>query len=127
MDTYDRIEKLMLEHGEKASDLAKATGMSTGLLSQWKSRMQKPSAAKLSKVAAHYNVTTDYLLTGKQEEKATPADTSSSDASDEGQLMAAFFEGGENLSEDEMAGLWQDAKDYINWKLAQRRKANNGQ
>lgn len=68
MDTYDRIEKLMLEHGEKASDLAKATGMSTGLLSQWKSRMQKPSAAKLSKVAVHYNVTTDYLLTGKQEE-----------------------------------------------------------
>ena len=127
MDTYDRIEKLMLEHGEKASDLAKATGMSTGLLSQWKSRMQKPSAAKLSKVAAHYNVTTDYLLTGKQEEKAAPADTSNSDASDEGQLMAAFFEGGEDLSEDEMAGLWQDAKDYISWKLAQRRKANNGQ
>jgi len=62
MDAYDRIEKLMLEHGEKASDLAKATGMSTGLLSQWKSRMQKPSAAKLSKVAAHYGVTTDYLL-----------------------------------------------------------------
>ena len=127
MDTYDRIEKLMLEHGEKASDLAKATGMSTGMFSQCKGRMQKPSAAKLSKVAAHYNVTTDYLLTGKQEEKAASADTSTSDASDEGQLMAAFFEGGEDLSEDEMAGLWQDAKDYINWKLAQRRKANNGQ
>ncbi|WP_312281765.1 helix-turn-helix transcriptional regulator [Oscillibacter sp.] len=62
MDAYDRIEKLMLEHGEKASDLAKATGMSTGLLSQWKSRMQKPSATKLAKVAAHYGVTTDYLL-----------------------------------------------------------------
>ena len=74
MDTYDRIEQLMLKRGEKASDLAKATGMSTGLLSQWKSRMQKPSAAKLSKVAAHYGVTTDYLLTGEEKENA-PAPT----------------------------------------------------
>ena len=41
--------------------------------------------------------------------------------------MAAFFEGGKNLSEEEMAVLWQDAKDYIQWKLSQRRKAKDDQ
>lgn len=85
MDTYDRIEKLMIEHGEKASDLAKATGMSTGLLSQWKSRLQKPSTTKLSKVAAHYNVTTDYLLTG-EEKTPTPEGERKTDT-----LSPAFF------------------------------------
>ena len=50
-----------------------------------------------------------------------------SDTQSEGQLMAAFFEGGEDLSEEEMAALWQDAKDYIQWKLSQRRKAKDDQ
>lgn len=70
MDTYDRIVLLLEQKGEKPSDLAKATGISTGLLSQWKSRMQKPSNAKLALVAKHFEVSMDYLLTGEQKEKS---------------------------------------------------------
>lgn len=62
MDTYDRIAALMTKHGERAADLARATGISTGLLSQWKNRMQRPSAEKLALVAAHYGVAVDELL-----------------------------------------------------------------
>ena len=62
MDTYDRIAALMVQHGERAADLARATGISTGLLSQWKSRLQKPSAEQLALVAAHYGVAVDELL-----------------------------------------------------------------
>ncbi len=62
MDTYDRIAALMAQRGERAADLARATGISTGLLSQWKARMQKPSAEKLALVAEHYGVTMDELL-----------------------------------------------------------------
>ncbi|MBQ7858668.1 MAG: helix-turn-helix transcriptional regulator [Faecalibacterium sp.] len=61
MDTYDRIAQLMIQHGERAADLAKATGISTGLLSQWKARMQRPSLEKLTLVAEHYGVTVDAL------------------------------------------------------------------
>lgn len=61
MDTYDRIAALMAQHGERAADLARATGISTGLLSQWKARLQKPSLEKLTLVAAHYGVTVDAL------------------------------------------------------------------
>lgn len=70
MDTYDRIVVLLEQKGERPSDLAKATGISTGLLSQWKSRMQKPSNAKLALVAKHFEVSMDYLLTGEQKEKS---------------------------------------------------------
>lgn len=71
MDTYDRIVLLMNENNERPTDISKATGISTGLLSQWKSRMQKPSNAKLALIAEHYGVTVDYLLTGEQKEKPT--------------------------------------------------------
>lgn len=65
MDIYDRIQELMDANGEKASDLSKATGISTGLLSQWKSRMQKPSYQKLLEISKHYNVPVDYLMSGE--------------------------------------------------------------
>ena len=70
MDTYDRIELLMQKNGMSAYKLSKATGISTGLISQWKSRAQQPSAAKLQKVADYFGVTVDYLINGDGQEKA---------------------------------------------------------
>ena len=37
-------------------------------------------------------------------------------------LKAAFFEGGQDLTQEEMDELWEDAKDYIQYKLDQRRR-----
>lgn len=36
MDTFDRISALLKEHGMTQADLSRATGISTGLISQWK-------------------------------------------------------------------------------------------
>lgn len=71
MDIYQRIELLMSKAKEKPADLSRATGISTGLLTQWKQRKQKPSADKLAIVAEHYKVSLDYFL-GNDQEK-TPA------------------------------------------------------
>ena len=73
MDTYDRIERLLFENGMKQADLAKATGISTGLISQWKNRSQQPSAKKLQIIADYFGVSTDYLLGNEPKEK-TPAE-----------------------------------------------------
>lgn len=73
MDTYDRIERLLFENGMKQADLAKATGISTGLISQWKNRSQQPSAKKLQIIADYFGVSTDYLL-GKEPKEKTPAE-----------------------------------------------------
>ena len=42
-------------------------------------------------------------------------------------VEAAFFEGGEDLTQEEMDELWADAKDYIQYKLEQRRRRKNEQ
>lgn len=60
----------MQKNGMSAYKLSKATGISTGLISQWKSRAQQPSAAKLQKVADYFDVTVDYLINGDDQEKA---------------------------------------------------------
>ena len=39
-------------------------------------------------------------------------------------IRAAFFEGAEDLPPEEMDALWEDAREYIQYKLAQRRKQN---
>ena len=128
MDIVDRLFELIDSQYKEQKDFAVAIGVHPTRISEWRKRKSQSYQKRLPQIATVLGTTAEYLLTGEgPKEKNAPADVPNSDASDEGQLMAAFFEGGEDLSEDEMAGLWQDAKDYINWKLAQRRKANNGQ
>ena len=62
MDTFDRIENLMMENEMSQADLSRATGISTGLISQWKKRSQTPSSKKLAQIADYFGVSVDYLL-----------------------------------------------------------------
>lgn len=71
MDTFDRIEALLKEKGMTQADLSRATGISTGLISQWKKRMQNPSAEKLKLVADVFGVTVDSLMNGENEKIQT--------------------------------------------------------
>jgi transcriptional regulator with XRE-family HTH domain len=71
MDTFDRISELLRKNKMTQADLARKTGISTGLISQWKNRSQNPSAEKLQKVAECFNVSVDYLLGNEQKEKPT--------------------------------------------------------
>lgn len=70
MDTFDKISRLIEQNGITQADLARATGISTGLISQWKKRTQKPSAEKLALVADYFGVSVDYLM-GVEKEKPT--------------------------------------------------------
>lgn len=72
MDTFDRITALLRQNNMTQADLSRATGISTGLISQWKKRMQSPSTEKLKLIADHFNVTVDYLLGNEQKGKAAP-------------------------------------------------------
>ena len=87
-----------------------------------------PTPANVLKLSDYFGISPEDLTgsTGPAQRKS-PASVPNSDTQNEGQLMAAFFEGGQDLSEEEMAALWQDAKDYIQWKLSQRRKAKDDQ
>ena len=123
-----RIFELADKQFAEQQDFAVAIGKKPSVVSQWRMGRTKSYRSCLPKIAEVLGTTTEYLLTGNGPKyKTAPADVSNSDTQSEGQLMAAFFEGGKDLSEEEVAVLWQDAKDYIQWKLSQRRKAKDDQ
>ena len=124
---YDNFVKACNLHNKAPSAVAIDIGISKATVTGWKNGSM-PSDATLRKLADYFGVSPEELTgdTVPAKKKAT-ADVSNSDTQSEGQLMAAFFEGGKDLSEEEMAVLWQDAKDYIQWKLSQRRKAKDDQ
>jgi len=62
----ERIFNLMKDAGITATKLSMATGISTTTFSQWKKGIQKPSTDAIIKLASYFNVSTDYLLTGKE-------------------------------------------------------------
>lgn len=124
---YDNFIKACNARGKTPSAALSEAGIDKSASTRWKNG-KKPTDATLRKLADYFGVTPEELTgsTGPAQRKS-PASVSNSDTQNEGQLMAAFFEGGQDLSEEEMTALWQDAKDYIQWKLSQRRKAKDDQ
>ena len=128
IDTVDRIFQLVDDKYKEQRDFAIELGVTPSIVSEWRRRKSASYQKRLPQITEVLGTTTEYLLTGNGPKyKTVQADVSNSDTQSEGQLMAAFFEGGKDLSEEEMAVLWQDAKDYIQWKLSQRRKAKDDQ
>lgn len=70
MDIYDKIESLLRQNNITAYKLAKDTGFSTGLLSQWKTRKQKPSIDKIKKIAEYFSVPIDFFLSCEEQKTA---------------------------------------------------------
>lgn len=66
-----RFSELLQKTGKSASDVARETGISTGLLSYYKHGTKMPSAANLQKIADYFGVSTDYLL-GRDEKAPAP-------------------------------------------------------
>ncbi len=59
---YEIFEALLAERGVTAYQVAKATGISTGSLSDWKNGRSSPKVEKLQKIAAYFGVSMDELL-----------------------------------------------------------------
>ncbi len=62
---YEIFARLLAEHGVKAADVSRATGLPSSLFSEWKKGKSKPKIDKLQKIAAYFGVSVDYLATGK--------------------------------------------------------------
>lgn len=128
MDIVDRIFELVDEKFKEQKDFASALGVPAPRVSEWRKRKSASYQRCLTQIADVLDTTTEYLLTGEGPKKrgARPA-VSDSDTVSEASLKAAFFEGGEDLTQEEMDELWEDAKDYIQYKLDQRRRRKNDQ
>lgn len=93
-DLYNRIEELCNKNNESITTMCRESGASRASLSDLKvGRKQNLSAETLSKIAAHFGVSVDYLL-GK--EKA-PTDSGERDILDE--VDIGFYKGFKELDE----------------------------
>ena len=67
--SYRIFEKLCQNNKVKPSDISKATGIATATLTNWKQGNYEPKQDKLKKIADYFNVSLEYLMTGKDSEK----------------------------------------------------------
>lgn len=63
---YSIFEKLCDKNNVTPYKVGKATGIATSTLSDWKTGKSNPKPAKLQKIADYFNVSVDYLMTGKE-------------------------------------------------------------
>ena len=63
---YARIKELCRENGTTVQKLEAAVGISNGAISKWDNK--RPSADKLKAVADFFDVSMEFLLTGKEKQ-----------------------------------------------------------
>ncbi|WP_287966713.1 MULTISPECIES: helix-turn-helix domain-containing protein [Oscillospiraceae] len=123
MDIVDRLFELVDKKFNEQQEFAALLGVDPTLPSRWRNRKSTSYQRRLPQIAEALGTTTEYLLTGNGPKKKTaPAKRSESDAISDDDIKAAFFEGAEDLTKEEMDALWADARDYMRYKLEQRRK-----
>lgn len=72
-EMYNRIESLCKEHGINITRMCKEASVTRALLTELKmGRTETLTAKTLSKIAAYFNVSVDYLIGNEQKEK-TPS------------------------------------------------------
>lgn len=68
VSVYSIFEELCNKNGVTPYKVGKETKIATSTLSDWKSGKSTPKQDKLKKIAAYFNVSIDYLMTGKEVE-----------------------------------------------------------
>lgn len=111
---YENFKNLCQKAGKSPSFVVTEIGLNKSAVTSWK-KGANPTNSNLVKISHYFGVSIDELL-GK---KNTVSD---SDTISEDDIKAAFFEGAEDLTKEEMDALWEDARDYMRYKLEQRRK-----
>ena len=64
---YEIFEKLLKKNNVRTSDVSRATKISASTFSDWKNGVSQPKPDKLLLIAEYFNVSVDYLMTGKEQ------------------------------------------------------------
>lgn len=111
-----KLRELRKKCGMTMKELGKEMGVAESTISQYETGKRQPDYETLLRLGEFFGVSVDYIL-GNDSPIQFPVLQAN-----EHELKAAFFEGAEDLPPEEMEMLWQDAKEYINYKIAQRRR-----
>lgn len=69
-----RIELELGKRGIKKYDFYKESGISSSLYSQWNTGKKQPTSKKLGEIANYLDLSLEYLIYGKEEEKVSEED-----------------------------------------------------
>ena len=112
MDTLDRILKLMENNQMTQADLARALEVRSSSVSDWTKRKSTSYTKYLDRIAKHFNVSVDYLITGEENNADKKPKLNAKDEKDIAKDLAAMREkllnkedgpasfDGENVSEE---------------------------
>ena len=65
---YEIFEQLLQKFGVTTADVCKATGIGQSTMSNWKARKNLISGKNAQLIADYFEVSVDYLMTGKEKE-----------------------------------------------------------
>ena len=121
----NKIKELRTAQTPKMSQekLAKLLGVGRTTVTMWENGSNEPDNAMLVKLAEIFGVSTDYLL-GHDE---TPSPSAGGTAPvDQEQIMAAFWGGDQELSDEDRKSMWADVKNFAAF-IAQKKKQEKQQ
>lgn len=114
---YNNYVRLCAKKGKSASGVAREIGLSNAAASGWKNG-KEPSDVTLQKLSSYFGVPVSEL---SEEEGKAPIQQDRRLGEEE--MKAAFFGGySDELTKDELDELWDDAKDYLRYKIEQKKK-----
>ena len=121
---YENIYALCNERKITPVALCGELGFRRSVLSDLKNGRKKSlDTTTLVKIAEYFNVSVDYLLTGEEIKKAP---TDGERKIDDRQMKAAFLGGlADGLSDAEIDEYWDDARDYIGFKIHQKKNKSD--
>ncbi len=116
----EQLKRMRAIKGVSQQVVADYLGCTRQTYSNYENGNRSPDYETLLKLAAYYDTSVDFLLRGEAPEGdgEYPAHPRLTDT----EIKAAFFEGADtNLTKDDIDALWADAKDYIQFKIWQRK------
>ncbi|WP_339322206.1 helix-turn-helix domain-containing protein [Paenibacillus sp. FSL W8-0194] len=113
---YDRIESLIKMRGMTKKSFCEQLGISTGNLGDWKRGKSTPGTHKLIEIASFFDVSLDWLILGKDQERFHLKENTGTYAWEEGD------DGDVPLSEKEKEFI----REYIEF-TRYRKKQSNGE
>ena len=116
----NRFREQRIKHGYKSQkELADILFVNQTAVSQWERGITTPSSQLLIKLSELYGVTTDYLLGRDEKESTTPSDENDSARN---HLMAAFWGGEKDLSQEELDDTWNDVERFAAFLAEKKRQ-----
>lgn len=117
MNIAQNLRKLMESRNLSSSRLAREIHVHTSTVSNWLDG-KDVKAENLEALCKYFECTLDYLA-GTTKKAPIQQDRRLG----EEEMKAAFFGGySDELTKDEVDELWDDAKDYLRYKIEQKKK-----